>query len=236
MKDLFIIFTFMNPYSDRITQIQQTIAQANLCSPHPETAVRLLAVSKTKPSRDICFAYQAGLRHFGESYLQEALSKQKKLAHFAITWHFIGPIQSNKTRAIANNFSWVHSVDRVKIAKRLHEQRAPTLPPLNIFLQVNISGEASKSGVTLEQLPPLVSEIKQFKNLLLRGIMAVPEKQADFETQCRPYRDIYQTVQRLEDPTLNHFSFGMSGDIKAAVHEGATIVRVGTALFGQRNY
>ena len=235
MKDLFIIFTFMNPYSDRITQIQQTIAQANLCSPHPETAVRLLAVSKTKPSHDICFAYQAGLRHFGESYLQEALSKQKKLAHFAITWHFIGPIQSNKTRAIANNFSWVHSVDRVKIAKRLNEQRAPTLPPLNIFLQVNISGEASKSGVTLEQLPPLVSEIKQFKNLLLRGIMAVPEKQADFETQCRPYRDIYQTVQRLEDPTLNHFSFGMSGDIKAAVHEGATIVRVGTALFGQRN-
>ena len=235
MKDLFIIFTFMNPYSDRITQIQQTIAQASLCSPHPETAVRLLAVSKTKPSRDICFAYQAGLRHFGESYLQEALSKQKKLAHFAITWHFIGPIQSNKTRAIANNFSWVHSVDRVKIAKRLNEQRAPTLPPLNIFLQVNISGEASKSGVTLEQLPPLVSEIKQFKNLLLRGIMAVPEKQADFETQCRPYRDIYQTVQRLEDPTLNHFSFGMSGDIKAAVHEGATIVRVGTALFGQRN-
>ena len=235
MKDLFIIFTFMNPYSDRITQIQQTIAQANLCSPHPETAVRLLAVSKTKPSRDICFAYQAGLRHFGESYLQEALSKQKKLAHFAITWYFIGPIQSNKTRAIANNFSWVHSVDRVKIAKRLNEQRAPTLPPLNIFLQVNISGEASKSGVTLEQLPPLVSEIKQFKNLLLRGIMAVPEKQANFEAQCRPYRDIYQTVQRLEDPTLNHFSFGMSGDIKAAVHEGATIVRVGTALFGQRN-
>jgi len=235
MKDLFIIFTFMNPYSDRITQIQQTIAQANLCSPHPETAVRLLAVSKTKPSRDICFAYQAGLRHFGESYLQEALSKQKKLAHFAITWHFIGPIQSNKTRAIANNFSWVHSVDRLKIAKRLNEQRAPTLPPLNIFLQVNISGEASKSGVTLEQLPPLVSEIKQFKNLLLRGIMAVPEKQADFEAQCRPYRDIYQTIQKLEDPTLNHFSFGMSGDVKAAVHEGATIVRVGTALFGQRN-
>ncbi|MDG2365250.1 MAG: YggS family pyridoxal phosphate-dependent enzyme [Methylococcaceae bacterium] len=235
MKDLFIIFTFMNPYSDRITQIQQTIAQANLCSPHPETAVRLLAVSKTKPSRDISFAYQAGLRHFGESYLQEALSKQKKLAHFAITWHFIGPIQSNKTRAIANNFSWVHSVDRLKIAKRLNEQRAPTLHPLNIFLQVNISGEASKSGVTLEQLPPLVSEIKQFKNLLLRGIMAVPEKQADFEAQCRPYRDIYQTIQKLEDPTLNHFSFGMSGDVKAAVHEGATIVRVGTALFGQRN-
>ena len=235
MKDLFIIFTFMNPYSDRIIQIQQTIAQANRCSPHPETAVRLLAVSKTKPSSDISFAYQAGLRHFGESYLQEALSKQKKLAHFAITWHFIGPIQSNKTRAIANNFSWVHSVDRLKIAKRLNEQRAPHLPPLNIFLQVNISGEASKSGITLEQLPPLVSKIKQFKNLLLRGIMAVPEKQADFEAQCRPYREIYQTIQRLEDPTLSHFSFGMSGDIKAAVHEGATIVRVGTVLFGQRN-
>jgi|JYMV01.1.fsa_nt_gi pyridoxal phosphate enzyme (YggS family) len=236
MNDSFIIINFMNVYSDRISQIQQAIARANLTSPHPETAVCLLAVSKTKPASDISLAYQSGLRHFGESYLQEALSKQKKLAHFAITWHFIGPIQSNKTRAIANNFSWVHSVDRLKIAKRLNEQRSPNLPPLNIYLQVNISGEASKSGVTLEQLPALASEIKQFKNLSLRGVMAIPEKQTDYEAQCRPYRDIYQTVQKLEDPTLNHFSFGMSGDIKAAVHEGATMIRVGTALFGQRNY
>ncbi|HIG07091.1 MAG: YggS family pyridoxal phosphate-dependent enzyme [Methylococcales bacterium] len=225
----------MNPYSDRISQIQQTIATANLGSPNPEQAIQLLAVSKTKPSRDLSLAYQAGLRHFGESYLQEALGKQDQLAHFAITWHFIGPIQSNKTRAIANNFSWVHSVDRLKIAKRLNEQRAPHLPPLNIFLQVNISGEQSKSGVTLDQLPTLVSEIRALKNLSLRGVMAIPEKQADYKAQCRPYRDIYQAIQQLKDPSLNHFSFGMSGDMTAAVHEGATIVRVGTALFGQRN-
>lgn len=234
MNDLSIIFNFMNPYRHRISQIQQTIKTANLTSPHPETPVHLLAVSKTKSSSDISLAYQLGLRHFGESYLQEALSKQKSLAHFAITWHFIGPIQSNKTRAIANNFSWVHSVDRLKIAKRLNEQRSLSLPPLNIYLQINISGEASKSGITLEQLPALIVEIKQFKNLSLRGVMAIPEKHIGYEAQCQPYREIYQTIQKLEDPTLSHFSFGMSGDIEAAIHEGATIVRVGTALFGQR--
>jgi hypothetical protein len=187
--------------------------------------VRLLAVSKAKPATDIIRAYQAGQRHFGESYLQEARDKQRTLSAFNIIWHFIGPIQSNKTKAIACHFSWVHSVDRIKIAQRLSEQRPPHLPPLNICLQVNISGEASKSGISLEQLPSSVDVVSRLPNLHLRGVMAIPAPEADYALQRQPYRQLYRKVSQLKHPELDTFSFGMSGDLLAAISEGATWAR-----------
>lgn len=199
-------------------------------------SVLLLAVSKTKPASDIAEAYQCGQRHFGENYLQEALIKQQQLAAFNISWHFIGPIQSNKTRPIASHFHWVHSVDRLKIAQRLSEQRPPHLPPLNICLQVNISDEETKSGLNLAELPELIAQVRKLPNLCLRGVMAIPAPQTDYELQRIPYRKIYQAVSALNLSELDTFSFGMTGDLKAAIAEGATIVRVGTALFGSRNY
>lgn len=197
-------------------------------------SVQLLAVSKTKPAADLAAVYRLGQRHFGENYLQEALKKQQQLAAFDISWHFIGPIQSNKTRPIATHFAWVHSVDRLKIAERLSEQRPDYLPPLNICLQVNISDEASKSGVGLAELPDLVEQVAQLPRLRLRGVMAIPEPAADFETQRIPYRRLYQAATALHRPQLDTFSFGMSGDLLAAVSEGATMVRIGSALFGAR--
>ncbi len=198
--------------------------------------VQLLAVSKTKPAADVALAYQSGQRHFGESYCQEALIKQQALGAFNITWHFIGPIQSNKTKLIARHFSWVHSVDRLKIAKRLSEQRPVNWPPLNICLQVNISGEASKSGVTLAKLPQLIDQVNGLANIRLRGVMAIPEPASDYQRQCQPYRQLYQAVNQLNMAELDYFSFGMSGDLQAAIAEGSTIVRIGTALFGPRTY
>jgi pyridoxal phosphate enzyme (YggS family) len=196
--------------------------------------VQLLAVSKTKPATDIAALYRLGQRHFAENYLQEALTKQQQLAAFNISWHFIGPIQSNKTRPIACHFDWVHSVDRLKIAQRLSEQRPEHLPPLNICLQVNISDEASKSGVSVDALPELVQAVSELANLRLRGVMAIPEPETNYAKQRQPYRRLYQAVQQLDRSDLDSFSFGMSGDLKAAIMEGATMVRIGTALFGER--
>ena len=224
----------MTTFENKLQLIYLKIKQAEIAGNRSPGSVRLLAVSKTKPSGDIAAVYRAGQRHFGESYLQEALSKQNELAHYNITLHFIGPIQSNKTRQIASHFSWVHSVDRFKIAKRLDEQRPDFLPPLNICLQVNISRETSKSGITLDQLPALADEIKQLPRLKLRGVMAIPSKQQDFELQRQPYRQLYQTVIQLNNPLFDTFSFGMTGDLKAAIMEGSTIVRIGAALFGER--
>ncbi|WP_031434761.1 YggS family pyridoxal phosphate-dependent enzyme [Methylomarinum vadi] len=226
----------MATIQQNIDNIRSQIRHAELAAGRERGSVRLLAVSKTKPAQDIAAAYQAGQRHFGESYLQEALSKQRELAGFDITWHFIGPIQSNKTRPIAGHFAWVHSVDRLKIAKRLSEQRPAHLPPLNICLQVNISGEASKSGITLAELPQLLAEVKALPNLRLRGVMAIPEPETDYQRQCHPYRMLYQTVKQLGMSGLDTFSFGMSGDLKAAIAEGSTIVRIGTGIFGVRIY
>jgi len=200
----------------------------------PEDRVLLLAVSKTKPAEDIAEAYRAGQRHFGESYCQEAVKKQAELGAYDITWHFIGPIQSNKTKLIAAHFAWVHSIDSFKNAKRLNDQRPAGLPPLNVCLQVNISGEASKSGVGLNELPALCEQVMSLPNLRLRGVMAIPAPESDFERQRQPYRVLCEAVKELARPELDTFSFGMSGDLKAAVLEGATIVRVGTALFGER--
>jgi pyridoxal phosphate enzyme (YggS family) len=200
---------------------------------NPES-VLLLAVSKTKPASDIAEAYRAGQRHFGESYCQEALKKQQELGAYDITWHFIGPIQSNKTKWLARDFGWVHSVDSLKIARRLSEQRPAHLPPLNICLQVNISGESSKSGITLPELPELIRQVADLPHLKLRGVMAIPSPETDFEKQRVPYQSLYQAVKRLNNPELDTFSFGMTDDLNAAIAEGATIVRIGTAIFGSR--
>lgn len=194
----------------------------------------LLAVSKTKPAADIAEAYLAGQRHFGESYCQEALKKQQELGAYDITWHFIGPIQSNKTKWLARDFGWVHSVDSLKIARRLSEQRPAGLPLLNVCLQVNISGEASKSGIALAELPELVEQVAALPRLRLRGVMAIPSPETDFEKQRVPYRTLYRAVKRLDDPKLDTFSFGMTDDLDAAIAEGSTIVRIGTAIFGAR--
>ena len=153
------------------------------------------------------------------------------LGAFDITWHFIGPLQSNKTRAIASHFDWVHSVDKLKTAKRLSEQRPHNLAPLNICLQVNISNEPSKSGIYLNEL---VEQVALLPNIKLRGVMAVPAPSTSFEQQCQPYKTLYQAVKQLNKPELNTFSFGMSNDLNAAISQGATIVRIGTALFGSR--
>ena len=196
--------------------------------------VLLLAVSKTKSAQAIAKAYQAGQRHFGENYCQEVLGKQKELGAYDITWHFIGPIQSNKTKLIANHFSWVHSVDSFRIAQRLSDQRANTLPPLNICLQVNISDEQTKSGIRLAELAELTQSVAALPNLFLRGVMAVPEPELDFEKQRQPFKALRASVVALNNPALDTFSFGMSADLNAAIAEGSTIVRIGTALFGAR--
>ncbi len=180
--------------------------------------------------------YYAGQRHFGENYCQEAIQKQSALGAYDITWHFIGPIQSNKTKLIAQHFSWVHSVDSLKIAQRLSAQRPAQLPPLNICLQVNISGEASKSGIRLAELPELCAQVRELPHLVLRGVMAVPESEDDFEKQRHPFKILSDAVKALHDPSLDTYSYGMSGDLTAAIAEGSTIVRIGTALFGARDY
>ncbi|WP_411725711.1 YggS family pyridoxal phosphate-dependent enzyme [Methyloglobulus sp.] len=221
--------------AQRIENIHRQIEKyCRACNRNPE-AVLLLAASKNKPTTDIATAYQAGLRHFGENYCQEALLKQQALGAYDITWHFIGPIQSNKTKLIARHFSWVHSVDSLRLAARLSEQRPVNLPPLNICLQVNVSGEQSKSGITLDGLPELCSTVSTLPGIKLRGVMAIPAPQDDYEQQRLPYRALVQAVAELKRPELDALSFGMTGDLKAAISEGSTIVRIGTALFGSRN-
>lgn len=217
-----------------LKQLQAQIQQAELNYQRPKGSVLLLAVSKSKPAAMLAEAYQGGQRHFGENYLQEALNKQQALGAFDITWHFIGPIQSNKTRAIACHFDWVHSVDSLKIAKRLSEQRLDHLPSLNICLQVNISNETSKSGIGLDELAELYDQVSLLPNIKLRGVMAIPAPSNSFEQQRQPYRTLYQAVKELNKPELDTFSFGMSDDLNAAIAESSTMVRIGTALFGAR--
>ncbi|MDD2759317.1 MAG: YggS family pyridoxal phosphate-dependent enzyme [Methylomonas sp.] len=224
----------MDTIAERFRQVSSQIRHAVGIAGRPRDCVQLLAVSKTKSASDIADLYRLGQRHFAENYLQEALIKQRQLAAFNITWHFIGPIQSNKTKPIATCFDWVHSVDRLKIAQRLSEQRPEYLPPLNVCLQVNISEEASKSGASLQELPALVDAVSALPNLRLRGVMAIPSAETQYAKQRLPYRLLYQAVQQLMRPELDSFSFGMSGDLKAAIMEGATMVRIGTALFGER--
>jgi len=223
-----------------MTSIKDNIANINLqifnaCQQAKRSAeqVTLLAVSKTKTSQMIEQAYLSGQREFGESYIQEAVEKVNLLQQLTdIIWHFIGPIQSNKTKLIAENFSWVHSIDRIKIAKRLNDHRSSKDTPLNVCLQVNISGEESKSGVSIEELDELVTVIEQCEHLTLRGLMAIPEKNASTQTFVK----MQKLFNELKDahPSVDTLSMGMSGDLSTAISAGSTMVRVGSAIFGAR--
>jgi len=217
---------------------ERIAAAAQSASRHPHD-VKLLAVSKTFPVEAVIAATQAGQMAFGENYLQEAIEKIGALQRAGLLreWHFIGPIQSNKTRPIAEHFDWVHSVEREKIAQRLSDQRPESLPPLNVCLQVNISGEASKSGVMPEESEQVAKAIARMPGLRLRGLMAIPKPAAGFEAQRAPFRAMRELYERLraDGLELDTLSMGMSADIEAAIAEGATIVRVGTAIFGARD-
>ncbi|MBW9105628.1 YggS family pyridoxal phosphate-dependent enzyme [Paraburkholderia phenoliruptrix] len=220
--------------------VQQRIATAAHVAGRDARSIALLAVSKTFPAEDVRAAHAAGQRAFGENYVQEALTKIEALGDLraSLEWHFIGPLQSNKTRPVAEHFDWVHSVDRLKIAQRLSEQRPEHLPPLNVCLQVNISGEASKSGVSAEDALQVAKEIAALPRLRLRGLMAIPEPAGNIDQQRVPHRRLRELFERLRDEglPLDTLSMGMSSDLEAAVLEGATIVRVGTAIFGARDY
>lgn len=223
----------ITPIKDNLAKINLQILIACNKTERSISQVTLLAVSKTKTSAMIEQAYLAGQREFGESYIQEAVEKIADLQKFSdIVWHFIGPIQSNKTRLIAENFAWVHSIDRIKVAKRLNDHRSSQDTPLNVCLQVNISGEESKSGIAAEDLKELVEFINSCEHLTLRGLMAIPEKNA--------LTDSFEKMQQLfvklktEQSNIDTLSMGMSGDLTAAIAKGSTMVRVGSAIFGAR--
>ena len=232
----------MSIIAGNLQAVEATITDAVKASERTRNEVQLLAVSKTFPAQAVLDAIATGQLAFGENYLQEALDKIASVAQAqpdaAVEWHFIGPIQSNKTRPIAASFAWVHTVERLKIAQRLSEQRPPELGPLNICLQVNISGEASKSGASPEELPALAREVAQLPNLRLRGLMAIPEPTTDVAEQRAAFarvRALFDAL-RADGMALDTLSMGMSGDLAPAIAEGATIVRVGSAIFGKRDY
>ncbi len=230
----------MSSIADNIGSVTRRIQKATLKAGRSPGSVHLLAVSKTRTADDVREAVAAGQMAFGENYLQEALDKIEALEDLSgIDWHFIGPIQSNKTRQIANAFSWVHSVDRLKIARRLSEQRDASLPPLNICLQVNINEEDSKSGCSLEELAGLASAMDELPNLRLRGLMAIPDPEQPEAKLRASFRKLANALKNLrqdqpEAGPLDTLSMGMSGDMEMAIEEGATWVRVGTAVFGER--
>lgn len=232
----------MSSISDNLQAVHARIATAARAASRSPQDIVLLAVSKTFGADAVLEAAQAGQRAFGENYLQEALDKMDAVrglrSELALEWHFIGPIQSNKTRSIAERFDWVHSVEREKIAQRLSDQRPEHLPPLNICLQINISGEDSKSGARPEEASALAHAIAAMPRLKLRGLMAIPEPEPDVERQRVPLRRLRQLYDQLNEQglALDTLSMGMSSDLDAAVAEGATIVRIGTAIFGQRYY
>ena len=225
----------MSTIADNIAEVEARIRAAALAVQRDVTSIHLLAVSKTKPAAALREAYAAGVRDLGENSQQEARAKQVELADLPLSWHFIGPIQSNKTRDIAEHFSWVHSVDRLKIAQRLSEQRPADLEPLNICIQVNVSGEASKSGCTPQDLPALAAAINGLPRLKLRGLMAIPEPTEDRAEQDAAFATVRDLQQSL-NLGLDTLSMGMSHDLESAIAQGATWVRIGTALFGARDY
>lgn len=221
-----------------IQQVHERMARACAAAQRPVRSVTLLSVSKTFSAEAVREAFAAGERSFGENYVQEGVDKIAALADLReqIVWHLIGPLQSNKTRTVAEQFDWVHSVDRLKIAERLSEQRPAHLPALQVCLQVNISGEASKSGVAPADVPALAHAVAKLPRLRLRGLMAIPEPGANAQAQAAPHRALRHLLERLqrEGLSLDTLSMGMSADLEAAIAEGATLVRVGTAIFGVR--
>ncbi len=229
--------SIMTVIASNLQAVNHAVAQAANAAQRRAEEVTVLAVSKTFPAAAVRAAYDAGQRIFGENYLQEALEKIAALRSLPLEWHFIGPLQSNKTRAIAENFSWVHSVDRLKIAERLSAQRPAHLPPLNLCIQVNISGEPSKSGVAADEAAQLAQAVARLPRLRLRGLMAIPTPTEDQQMQRAPYaalRLLLQQSNRTHGLEMDTLSMGMSNDLAAAVLEGATMVRIGTAIFGAR--
>ena len=228
----------MKSLAESFEIVRQQIADDCAKAGRTTESVELLAVSKTRSADEVRAAAATGQRAFGENYLQEAVEKIEALSELDLEWHFIGPIQSNKTRPIAENFAWVHSVDRLKIAQRLSSQRPHYAKDLNICLQVNISAEEQKAGCSVAELPQLARAVAALPKICLRGLMVIPEATDDIQLLRSRFRETAELLDELkpEIPTLDTLSMGMSGDLDAAIAEGATIVRVGTALFGPRNY
>ena len=219
----------MKAIADNLQAVRERIGRAAKAARRDADAVRLLAVSKTHPAARIAEAHAAGQGAFGENYVQEAIEKMAALPD--LEWHLIGPLQSNKTRIVAERFQWVHTIDREKVARRLSEQRPPSLPPLNVLIQVNASGEQTKSGVAFAAVADLAKAVASMPNLRLRGLMAIPEPGAPRER----YREVREAFHELKGrPGFDTLSMGMSDDLELAIEEGATMVRIGTAIFGQR--
>ena len=227
----------MTPIEQRLREVRQRIVVAERRYGREPASVRLLAVSKTRPALEIAQARACGQRDFGENYLQDALVKMRQLGGHGPIWHFIGRIQSNKTRAIAEHFDWAHSLSNARQAQRLNEQRPAGLPPLKVCVQVNVSAEQSKGGVDPEGLEELIAVFPELERLELRGLMAMPAPAEGLEAQRRPFAILRALRDRLTDPEqpLDTLSMGMSADLEAAIAEGATIVRIGTAIFGPRH-
>lgn len=226
----------MKSLAESFKLVRQQIAEDCASAGRAPETVALLAVSKTRSADEIRAAAATGQKAFGENYLQEALEKIESLSDLELEWHFIGPIQSNKTRPIAENFHWVHSVDRLKIAERLSSQRPHYASDLNICIQVNISAEEQKAGCSVEELPMLARAIAALPKIQLRGLMVIPEATDDNALLRQRFRETAQLLEALhrEIPSMDTLSMGMSGDLDAAIAEGSTMVRVGTALFGPR--
>ena len=226
----------MNNISENLQIMRKRIHTATQKYGRAVDSVRLIAVSKTFSANDIGIAASAGLQEFGENYAQEAIQKMKLLRDAGLTWHFIGPVQSNKTRLISENFNWVHSIDRLKIARRLNEARPIGNPPLNVCIQINISAETTKSGIPPEQLFDLARQISSLPNIRLRGLMVMPTFSQDLEEQRQSFKIVSQYFQSLnnENFELDTLSMGTSNDMEAAIAEGSTIIRLGTAIFGPR--
>lgn len=225
--------TIANRLQDILAIIETTRATC-----HAAQAVQLIAVSKAQSAASMREAALAGQKAFGENYVQEALEKQKALADLALEWHFIGPIQSNKTQLIAQHFAWVHSIDRIKIAQRLNDAREPSLPPLQVCIQLNISQEETKGGVLSHELAPLARAISDMPHLKLRGLMAIPAPTNDKNQQLAQFKQVRECYDNLisQGFSLDTLSMGMSEDFAAAITQGATIVRIGSKLFGARKY
>lgn len=222
--------------TENLSSVSDLLEAATVEAGRDPGTVRLLAVSKKQPVSKISAAAAAGQRDFGENFVQEGLDKIRALANLPLTWHFIGHLQSNKTRDVAEYFDWVHTIDRPKIAERLSRQRPVGLPPLNICLQVNVDEEPGKSGVSADGLPELARACAELPNIRLRGLMCLPAIRDEFEAQRVPFAKLRRLQQTLKDDgfELDTLSMGMSNDFRAAVFEGATIVRIGTAVFGER--
>jgi PLP dependent protein len=228
----------MTAIASNLQAVRRAIEQAATLAGRDVGEVALLAVSKTFPAASVREAHAAGQRAFGESYVQEALDKMAKLRDLDLEWHFIGPIQSNKTRAIAEHFAWVHGIDRLKIAERLSAQRPADLAPLQVCIQVNVSAEQSKSGVAPDEAARLARQVSVLPRLALRGLMAVPAPAGKPEDQRKPFAQLRELMQQLRASglPLDTLSMGMSQDMESAIREGATMVRIGSAIFGNRNY